>query len=196
MNRTDLQVQISSQQDESNPNSFTFYTSNASNGSNSGFEIELFSKITQNLKLNYSIGLLDTKVDKFKYITGLDSSGELIEQSGGNRELAMAPNFTSSLNVNYTHKSGLFLNGNITSKDEYYFSDSHDQISNPYSLLNLDIGFRKNSLTLSLWGRNITDERYAVRGFYFGLEPPNYEDKLYLSYGNPKEVGLKVSYQF
>ncbi|MED5474515.1 MAG: TonB-dependent receptor [Candidatus Neomarinimicrobiota bacterium] len=196
MNRTDLQVQISSQQDESNPNSFTFYTSNASTGSNSGFEIELFSKITQNLKLNYSIGLLDTKVDEFLYPTGLDSLGELIYQSGGNRELAMAPNFTSSLNVNYTHKSGLFLNGNITSKDEYYFSDSHDQISNPYSLLNLDIGYRKNNLTLSLWGRNITDERYAVRGFYFGLEPPNYEDKLYLSYGNPKEVGLKVSYQF
>ena len=135
-------------------------------------------------------------VDKFEYITGLDSSGELIKQYGGNRELAMAPNFTSSLNVNYAHKSGLFINGNITSKDEYYFSDSHDQISNPYSLLNLDIGYRKNNLTLSLWGRNITDERYAVRGFYFGLEPPNYEDKLYLSYGNPKEVGFKVSYQF
>ena len=45
-----------------------------------------------------------------------------------------------------------------------------------------------NNFIISLWGRNITDERYAIRGFYFGLEPPNYEEKLYLSYGNPKEI--------
>ena len=48
---------------------------------------------------------------------------------------------------------------------------------------------------ISLWGKNITDTRYAVRGFYFGLEPPYYEDKLYLSYGNPREIGIKLSYQ-
>ena len=80
--------------------------------------------------------------------------------------------------------------------EKYYFSDSHDQMSNPYSLLNLDLGYQKNNVTISIWGKNITDERYAVRGFYFGLEPPNYEDNLYLSYGNPKEIGIKVSYQF
>ena len=53
-----------------------------------------------------------------------------------------------------------------------------------------------NNLIISLWSKNVTDVRYAVRGFYFGLEPPNYEEKLYLSYGNPKEIGIKLSYQF
>ena len=59
-----------------------------------------------------------------------------------------------------------------------------------------DIGYMMNRFIISLWGKNITDERFAVRGFYFGLEPPSYENKLYLSYGNPKEIGIKLSYQF
>ena len=156
-----------------------------------------------NLTLNYSFGYLNTHVEKFTYPVEIDTVVtadtlyyEEIYETAGNREQAMAPKFNSSLNIHYTHDSGLFINGNISSKDKYYFSDSHDQMSNPYSLLNIDLGYRKNNLTISLWGKNITDERYSVRGFYFGLEPPNYEDKLYLSYGNPKEIGIKVSYQF
>ena len=62
--------------------------------------------------------------------------------------------------------------------------------------MNFDFGYKKNNLILSIWGKNVTDKRYAVRGFYFGLEPPNYSDKLYISYGNPKEFGIKLSYQF
>ena len=69
-------------------------------------------------------------------------------------------------------------------------------LSSVYSILNIDIGYAMNGFRISLWGKNITDERFAIRGFYFGLEPPAYEDKLYLSYGDPKELGIKLSYQF
>ncbi|MAJ45385.1 MAG: hypothetical protein CMF96_11675 [Candidatus Marinimicrobia bacterium] len=203
MKRTDLQVQVSSQQFEDDPSSFTYYTSNAGKGTNNGFELEFGVNIFSNVKLNYSFGYLNTHVEEFSYPVSLDtvvtaetSYYEEIYEFAGNRELAMAPKFNSSLNIHYTHNSGLFVNGNIISKDKYYFSDSHDQMSNQYSILNLDLGYRKNNLTILLWSKNITDKRYAVRGFYFGLEPPNYEDKLYLSYGNPQEIGIKVSYQF
>ncbi|MBC8196880.1 MAG: TonB-dependent receptor [Candidatus Marinimicrobia bacterium] len=200
MKRTDLQVQISSQQVENDPNSFTYFTSNASSGYNSGFELETTIEILACLKLNYSMGYLKTHVNEFSYPVGyaVDDSTftNPVMESSGNREQAMAPNFNNSLNLYYNHNSGLFINGNITSKDDYYFSDSHDEKSNRYSLVNMNIGFHKNNFTISIWGKNITDQRYAVRGFYFGLEPPNYEDKLYLSYGNPREIGIKLSYQF
>ena len=47
-----------------------------------------------------------------------------------------------------------------------------------------------------MWGRNLLDERYAIRGFYFGLEPPNYTDKLYQSYGDPRQLGLRTNVAF
>ena len=42
----------------------------------------------------------------------------------------------------------------------------------------------------------VVDERYAVRGFYFGLEPPDYEDKLYVSWGDPRHFGLMIEFNF
>jgi hypothetical protein len=46
------------------------------------------------------------------------------------------------------------------------------------------------------WGRNIFDEHYTVRGFFFGNEPPLWEDKLYTNAGEPRQVGLTLRYEF
>ena len=81
-------------------------------------------------------------------------------------------------------------------KDEYYFSDSHDQKSEPYSLLNLTFGKSFGKITATIWIRNTLDERYATRGFYFGLIPPNYPDQLWKSYGDPRQIGITVDYTF
>ena len=75
----------------------------------------------------------------------------------------MSPKFNSSFNINYSHHSGLFINCNVTSKDEYYFSDNHDEKSEFYSLFNVDLGYEKNNFRISLWGRNITDVRYLIQ---------------------------------
>ena len=50
--------------------------------------------------------------------------------------------------------------------------------------------------SVQLWGRNLLDERYGVRGFYFGLEPPGYADKLYKTYGDPRQIGVRLTTQF
>ena len=132
--RSDLQVQISSQQVENNPNSFTYYTSNGSSGYNNGLEIETIIEITPNIQINYSFGYLETFVEIFKY-----PISDSIEVISGNREQAMAPNYNSSINLYYKHPIGLYFILNSTSKDEYYFSDSHNKKSNPYSIFNLII---------------------------------------------------------
>ena len=49
---------------------------------------------------------------------------------------------------------------------------------------------------IKAWVNNIFDKRYAIRGFYFGLIPPNYEDKLWLSYGDPRHYGISIEYEF
>jgi len=33
-----------------------------------------------------------------------------------------------------------------------------------------------------------------VRGFYFGLEPPDYPNKLYVQQGEPQQFGLTVTW--
>ena len=81
-------------------------------------------------------------------------------------------------------------------KGDYYFSDSHDMKSDGYSMLDLSLNYNIKSTSISLWVHNALDTRYAVRGFYFGLEPPNYQDKLYIQWGDPVSFGVTTKYEF
>ena len=132
---------------------------------------------------------MKTWVDKFSYIT---ANGK---NYGGGREAAMAPTLMGSFGFNFSILN-LYIVTNTSYKSEYYFSDSHNNISKPYSLTNITIGKSYKKINVKLWAKNIFDRRYPVRGFYFGLIPPEFENKLWLSYGDPRQLGLTIDYKF
>jgi len=189
--RKDQQVSVSSQQDKENPNSFLFYTGNAGSGTIQGFEWENTLNVSSNLNMDASLGYLTTWVDKFTYF-----AAESVEAIGGDRKAAMSPKMTGSIGFNYENESGIFASTLMSFKDEYYFSDSHDQQSEPYSLLSLTLGKSFRKTTATIWIRNAMDERYTTRGFYFGLIPPDYPDQLWKSYGDPRQIGVTIDYTF
>ena len=189
--RIDQQVSISAQQNESDPNSFYYFTTNnEGEGYSRGLEFDLKVKIFNNISLKTSLAYLDTWTSRFSYNI---SENEI--QIGGGREAAMAPKISSSISLAYDHNLfSLALSQNY--KDKYYFSDSHDLMSDSYSITNFSVSKVIENFKISFWAKNIFDERYAVRGFYFGLIPPNYEDKLWISYGDPKQVGVSIRFSF
>jgi len=72
-----------------------------------------------------------------------------------------------------------------------------DQKSDAYALFNASLSYMHGSWTATLWGRNLTDEMYETRGFYFGNNPANgYESELYTQKGDPRTFGFMVSYDF
>lgn len=107
----------------------------------------------------------------------------------------MAPRLMGSFGFHYSILD-FYLFTNTTYKSEYYFSDSHSNKSAPYSLTNITIGKSFRKFDVKFWVRNIFDKRYAVRGFYFGLIPPEYNNELWLSYGDPRQLGLTIDYNF
>jgi len=189
--RKDQQVSLSSQQVEGDPNSFLFFTANAGSGSIQGFEWETNYQILPMISLNTSLGYLDTWIDKFTYQENSEMEGY-----GGDREAAMSPKVTGSFGVHFKNISGFFGLVQMSFKDEYYFSDSHNQKSKPYTIININIGKSFGKTMVKLWIRNALDERYTTRGFYFGLIPPTYPDQLWKSYGDPKQIGVTIDYTF
>ena len=153
-------------------------------------EIDFNAKISNRLSLKTALAYLDTWTNKFSYTTSNNNV-----QSGGGRETAMAPKISSSATLTYKHNL-LFITLSQNYKDEYYYSDSHDQKSVPYSLLNLTLGKSFGKTTAIIWIRNAMDERYTTRGFYFGLIPPDYPDQLWKSYGDPRQIGVTIDYTF
>ena len=197
--RTNQQVSISSQQREGDPNSFVFYTANATTGSLSGLELDGTCKLNSAFSLSGSLGLLNTQIDAFTFETDSGETATL-----GNREASHAPKYSYSLAVDFEKDNGLFGRLEMTGKDKFYFSDSHDEISESYQLLNGNIGFSFGQWSVKIWGRNMLDVRYATRGFYFGLEPiwndelqdHEYPDKKYVSYGDPAHFGITLDFAF
>ena len=184
--RKDMQISTSSQTDPNDPLTFVFFTGNAATGNNYGIETDFNYQINSSINLFGSVGILNAEFDDFTTTEG-DFDG---------RDQAHAPDYNFSLGMDYHHLNGFFARIDINGKDSFYFSDSHNQQSKSYQLVNLRIGYDADNWSVKLWGKNVFDKQYATRGFFFGLEPPNYENTLYTQLGSPRHVGVSFDYEF
>jgi iron complex outermembrane recepter protein len=182
------QVDLSSQQTVGDPNSFVYYIANASSGTSSGMELEHTQLLAPHLRLSGSLGLLYTQVDPYTFRTGVGDIATL-----GDRSAAHAPEYMFGLSGEYGGQHGTFAGVEFTGMDGFYFSQSNEQRAAAHRLVSARGGYRSGGWSVTLWSRNLLDQRYAVRGFYFGLEPPNYPDRLYVTHGDPRQVGVTVT---
>ncbi|EKE84484.1 TonB-dependent receptor [Idiomarina xiamenensis] len=168
--------------------SFVGYIENAASGDNYGLEAEVGYQVSDNWRLFASAGWLQTKIDGFVTEDGVDMSG---------RDQAQAPNYQFNLGSDYWFNEAWQLQLEVDGKDGFYFSDSHNQKADSMLLLHARINYHIGDWTLTAYGRNLTDEDYAIRGFYFGNDPRDeYVTETYKQYGEPRRFGISASYQF
>jgi outer membrane receptor protein involved in Fe transport len=84
----------------------------------------------------------------------------------------------------------------VSARDDFYFDVSHDQTSDAYELAHARAGFETETWSVTLWARNLFDEEYPARGFFFGNEPPDFPDTLYTRLGDPRQVGVTLERRF
>ena len=186
MRRQHMQVYLSEQLIQNNPLDYVFFTQNAADGENFGFESEGKYRLGEHWQISGSGALLHTR-----YL----GVGGVFESLGiDGRAQPFAPNYEASLALQYTTQSGLFARLDSHAIGSFYYYSSDAQTSRSYHLENLRVGYRHDSWTASIWLRNLFNERYAQNGFYFGLIPPNYQNQAFLDLGDPRQVGLTISY--
>lgn len=184
--RDDQQVRTSFQLIPNDPASFVFFTDNAAKGKTLGLEADLRWFVSAAFELYANVGLLDATFEEF--------STPQVDLSG--RKQAHAPDYTLAAGASYHHEGGFFARLDVTGRDAFYFDVSHDQKSRPYELVNARVGYDAERWSVQLWGRNLLDREYAVRGFYFGNEPPNFPDTLYTRLGDARQVGVTFDMRF
>ena len=186
MRRTDQQVSSSYQSDPTDPLTFLLLTDNAARGRNYGVESQLGWRAAQKLRLAATIGLLRAEFIDYT-VAGRNLDG---------RAQPHAPGYQFGINADADLGAGFFAHVDATAVDSFYFSASHDQRSTAYQLVGARVGWRSDRWTATLWSRNLLNEHYAVRGFYFGNEPPDYPDKRYVQNGDPRQIGATVALTF
>ena len=183
--REQEQVASSYQLVPGDPLSYVFFTDNAASGRNYGVEASANWQPSPALGFGATLGLLDSKYLDYQY-GGRNLDG---------REQAHAPGYQYSLSAQWGRERGWLARADLAGCDAFYFDTSHDQRSKPYQLVNLKAGYAGERWSAYAWGRNVFDESYAVRGFYFGLEPPDYANKLYVQRGDPRSAGVTVEWR-
>ena len=170
---------------------FVGYIDNAASGNNWGAELEAQYWLNANVSLFANLGWLNSDIDDFVVLV----DGQLQDKSG--REQAHAPAYQFNIGTDFIFGAGFYARLEVEGRAQFYFSDSHDQRSDRYHLFHARLGYRHKQFDLALWGRNLGDEDYQTRGFYFGNDPRIfYEPAAYYQYGEPRVFGIEGRYSF
>ncbi len=187
MMRHNEQLLTGEQLDPSNPNTFIFFTGNAPSGHNYGLESTLDWAPINRLTVGASLGLLQTLYH------GFVQNGVTLPD----RALPHAPPWQAALNATWRDARGPYARLDITGMGAFFYDLPPNWTrSSAYGLVNGKLGWESARWELYLWGRNLLDKNYTVRGFYFGDEPPAFPNKLYTQLGEPRNFGLHLTIRF
>lgn len=185
--RRNVQVRTGDQLVANDPNSFIFFTDNASAGYNYGLESSVRWQFAERWDLSGSLGLLRTRY--LDYVQG--------DITLPDRDQAHAPHYQASLALGWRHPHGWMARVQTSALDSFYFDvPPNGTRSSSYVLTDLQAGYEGEQWSAYLWGRNVFDRTYAVRGFFFENEPPDFPTKQYIQRGDPRQIGVTFHYSF
>ena len=184
--RRDQQLKFAIQDNPSDPLSYTYITESSAEGSSLGLELENTIRVQKGWQIFLSGSVMDSQ------FTSVPAESAALD----GRAFSVAPSWQYAAGSRIELGGGVFTRVEVTGKDAFYFDDSHNQQSAPYALFNASLGWRVDRFQLLLWSRNLFNESYDVRGFYFGNEPPDFPNKLYVQRGDPRAFGCTLSYSF
>jgi iron complex outermembrane receptor protein len=181
--RDGQQIKVPLQLRAGDPSSFMFVTANAERGADAGLEAQVEWQATDRLRLTGAAGLLHTEIERFELLPDLEG-----------RAQAHAPDYSLTTTARYEWARGWWTRLDVVARDGFYYDYSHNERAGSYVVPTLRIGRDWSTWGVALWARNFTDADYTTRGFFFGNEPPDFENRLYTRLGDPRQIGLTLRY--
>jgi len=177
---------------EGNNRTFRDYVGNTDKSRNYGFELESSWDLSERLNWQFSYGYLITELGEYTFESEYYG---VYDQKG--RKQAHAPRYSAATALSIGITDNLAFTVESEAKDEFYFSDSHDLKSEAYVLWHARIAYEKPSYSVAVYGRNLTNRDYEVRGFGFANNPEDeYAAFGHVQYGEPRLVGIEGRYNF
>lgn len=168
-------------------NNWVFYTENFNSAQNYGLEGDFEWQANDSWNFYGSLGLMQTR------ISGAPQDGAFTIEG---REQAHAPTYQGNFGIKYRHSKGFYAQTDLSAVDAFYFDNVHDIKSDAYQLINARIGYETSEYEIYLWGKNLTDEQYATRGYYFDFNSPYTNPSEYVHLGDPRQIGLTARVYF
>ena len=171
---------------------FTYFVDNGERAAITGAEASFRARLTDGFTAYGSLGLMDSDLDPF-------TLHNTAQTPAGGRELANVPSHTYSLGGLYEtggRENGFWASAEVSGRDSYYESNTHGERRTGFSVVNASVGYRTGAWSFTLWARNLLDERYEKRVFYFANAGPDWATTRYESPADPRQVGGTVRWSF
>lgn len=173
---------------------------NAGEAVKQGLELEVLFQPSPDLALTANFGYLDSKYREYNEFD--PDSGGVVNRKD-ERANQYAPNYNYNFSAEYTLARGSW--GSVDARIDYTYSDdyvpyvtpeqnatsridSYGVLNGRLSLLDMPIG-TDSTLSLALWGKNLTDEEYRLNTIPFGPWTVSF-------FGDPRTYGLEAILRF
>jgi iron complex outermembrane recepter protein len=183
MDRRDTQVRDSA----GFGGSYRFFTDNGDRSMVTGLEAHAGWSLGEGWSVRGSLALLDSEIEDFVLANGNTVKGG---------RMANTPEWSYSWALLKQTTSGIFGSLGMSGKAAYFESNNHGEQRSSYHIAHAEIGWRSERWSLVFWARNLTDETYEKRVFFFGNEDPDYVPTRYISRADPRQLGVTLRFWF
>lgn len=169
-------------------NNYVYYKENFDKAQNYGLEASLNWQPQPQYTVFADLGLLKTRIQ------GKSQSDAFTQLSG--RSQPHAPSYQFNLGSKYRHPSGFYGMIEAQGMNAFYFDTTHNESSKPYQIWNARAGYEQKNWETYIWVKNLTNQDYATRGYYFANEPTYSITKQYIRLGDPRQIGITARRYF
>jgi outer membrane receptor protein involved in Fe transport len=167
--------------------SYRFFTANGNSAEVYGLEASASLAVTNQWSLQGTFNRLGSSLDPCVLTNG---------STGGGRRLANTPRHGYSIGTRYRSDAGIFGHVELVGRSRQFDSNNQDEARGAFNVVNGNVGFSRGAWTVTLWARNVFDQRYQKRVFFFGNEDPDYIPTRYESRADPRQVGVTAAFRF
>lgn len=167
--------------------SYRFFTANGNDAHVYGLEAAGSLALTRAWSLHASVSRMESELDAFVLTNG---------SAGGGRRLANTPRYGYTLGARYRMVQGWFGQAEFVGRGEQFDSNNQNEARRAFEVLNATLGYAWARWSFAVWGRNVLDEHYDKRAFFFGNEDPDYVPTRYTTRADPRQVGVTATYRF
>ncbi len=181
--RTDTQVRDSA----GFGGNYRFFTANGNDSHVTGLEASGAYDLTHEFTLHGTLALMRSDLAPFKLTNG---------NTGGGRDLANTPRYGYTLGARYKSAAGLFANADLVARAEQFDSNNQNEARRAFHVVNASLGYVWGPWTFTVWAKNLLDETYDKRVYFFGNADPDYLETRYEDRADPRQLGVTAAYRF
>ncbi len=173
-------------------NKYRYFTDNADGASIYGLEASAEYTLATAWQLYGSFALMHSELDAFTYSNGA---------AGTAGTLPNTPKYGYTAGLRYQPATGVFGGLEMVARGDYLESLGHGEKRSAYDVVNASLGYAWDRWRVSFWARNLFDEGYEKRVFFFANTPAAYYASpeiasRYTSRADPRQLGVSAGYRF